>query len=140
MTSDQAVRFVQAFRGDDWYVSLEAAVEAVRRRGMFNVIHVPSGLKADILVSRGTAHDSARFSRVRKILMPDGREDPFASPEDVILKKLKFFRDGGSSNHFRDIHSMIAGQGVETLDRCYLKTWAAELRVVAQLDQVKLRV
>ncbi len=61
----------------------EAAVDAARRRGMFNVSHVPSGLKADVVVARGTAHDDARFARVRQITMPDGRGEPFASPEDV---------------------------------------------------------
>jgi hypothetical protein len=40
-----------AFVGDDWYVSTEAAVEAVRHHGMFNIIHVPSGLNADLIVA-----------------------------------------------------------------------------------------
>jgi hypothetical protein len=40
-----------AFVGDDWYVSTEAAVEAVRHHGMFNIIHVPSGLKVDLIVA-----------------------------------------------------------------------------------------
>jgi hypothetical protein len=40
-----------AFVGDDWYVSTEAAVEAVRHHGMFDIIHVPSGLNADLIVA-----------------------------------------------------------------------------------------
>jgi len=57
----QAHEVAAAFTGDAWYVSLEAAVDAARRRGMFNVIHVPSGLKVDLIVTPATptaTHDS----------------------------------------------------------------------------------
>lgn len=104
---------------------------------MFIVIHVPSGLKADLVVARETAHDAARFARVRRIEMPGGRVEPFASPEDVILKKLEFFREGGSSKHLRDIASMIAVQGAESLDWRYVEDWAGRLGVTSELDLVR---
>jgi hypothetical protein len=104
---------------------------------MFNVIHVPSGLKADIVVSSGSAHDESRFRRVRLIAMPDGRREPFASPEDVILKKLEFFREGGSSKHLRDIASMISVQGSQSLDWRYLDEWSMRLGIVAELERVR---
>jgi len=137
MDERQAALFASSFVGDEWYVSAEAAVDAARRRRMFNVIHVPSGLKADIVVARGTAHDDARFSRVRRIQMPDGRSEPFASPEDVILKKLEFFREGGSSKHLRDIASMIAVQGADSLDWRYLDVWAERLGIVSEFERVR---
>jgi len=137
MDERQATLFANSFAGDEWYVSLDAALDAVRRRGMFNVIHVPSGLKADVVVAGETAHDVARFARVRRIGMPDGRLEPFASPEDVILKKLEFFRAGGSSKHLRDIASMIAVQGTEALDWAYLDEWAMRLGVTAELARVR---
>jgi hypothetical protein len=104
---------------------------------MFNVIHVPSGLNADLIVARDTLHDAARFGRVRRIEMPDGRVEPFASPEDVILKKLEFFREGGSPKHLRDIASMIAVQGAEALDWAYLDEWAMRLGVTTELARVR---
>lgn len=137
MDEQQAAKFAAGFTGDDWYASVEAAVDAARRRGMFNVIHVPSGLKADIVVARGTAHDEARFARLRFIRMPDGRSEPFASPEDVMLKKLEFYREGSSSKHLRDIASMIAVQGEAALDWVYLEHWAERLGVSAELDRVR---
>lgn len=36
--------------GGDFYVSLEAAIEAVSSRSMFNVIHLESGFKVDFIV------------------------------------------------------------------------------------------
>lgn len=137
MDERQAALFAASFIGDEWYVSVEAAVDAARRRTMFNVIHVPSGLKADIIVAPDSPHDHARFSRVRRITMPDGRSEPFASPEDVILKKLQFFREGGSSKHLRDIASMIAVQGEAAMDWRYLEEWAERLGIAAELDRVR---
>ena len=103
---------------------LVAAVEAVRRRGMCNVIHVgihvSSGLKADLIVAPADAFNESRFARVRPIQLSDGRLEPFATPEDVILKKLVFFREGGSEKHLCDIASMIAVQGSDALDWSYL--------------------
>lgn len=145
MVERQAALFASSFasdeggdqRSDDWYISVEAAVDAARRRAMFNVIHVPSGLKADIIIARESPHDHARFSRVRRITMPDGRSEPFASPEDVILKKLEFFREGGSSKHLRDIASMIAVQGEAAIDWRYLEVWAERLGVASELERLR---
>lgn len=137
MNEREARLFVNSFSGDEWYVSPEAAVDAARRRGMFNVIHIPSGLKADIIVARDSAHDAVRFARVRRLEMPDGRVEPFASPEDVILKKLEFFKEGGSSKHLRDIESMLAVQGAESLDWRYLEDWSARLGVLSQLARLR---
>ncbi len=137
MDEQTASEFAKSFSGDEWYVSVEAAVASARARGMFNVIHVSSGLKADIIISRGTEHDEARFARVRRIEMPSGRQEPFASPEDVILKKLEFFREGRSSKHLRDIRSMIAVQGVASLDWQYLEEWAQRLGISAELLHVR---
>lgn len=137
MDERQARLLAAAFPGEEWYASADAAADAVRRRGMFNIIHVPSGLKADIIVARGSAHDDARFARVRRIELPGGRLEPFASPEDVVLKKLEFFREGGSQKHLRDIASMIAVQGADSLDWRYLEDWASRLGVAAELDRVR---
>lgn len=128
-----------AFVGDDWYVSAEAAVDAVRRRGMFNIIHVPSGLKVDLIVAPNDPYDTARFARVRSIRMPDGRLEPFSSPEDVILKKLAFFRESGSDKHLRDIATIVAVQGAEALDWEYMALWAGRLGVEAEFERVRPR-
>jgi len=52
---------------DEWYVSEAAALDAVRRGSMFNIIHVPSGLKVDLIVASNSNFNASRFSRVRTI-------------------------------------------------------------------------
>src|SRR2546428_254678 len=49
------------FLAPDFYVSGEAAREAVETRGQFNIIHPASGLKIDIFVNRDTPYDRLRL-------------------------------------------------------------------------------
>ncbi len=137
LNEHQARCVAAAFTGDEWYVSEAAALDAVRRGSMFNIIHVPSGLKVDLIVASNSDFNASRFSRVRKIQIAGDCVEPFSSPEDVILKKLEFFRDGKSAKHLRDIASIIATQGSETLDWKYMQSWADRLGVSDELDQIQ---
>ena len=57
----------------------------------------------------------------------DFRKDVFSnSIEDIILKKMEFFREGGSDKHLRDIASMMKIE-CESLDREYIENWAEHL-------------
>ena len=50
----------------------------------------------------------------------------FASPEDVILKKLEYFREGGSEKHIGDIAGILKVQQ-ERIDRDYIAASARRL-------------
>lgn len=43
----------------------------------------------------------------------EGETIIFAPPEYVIVRKLQFFREGGSAKHLRDIQRMLASLGDE---------------------------
>ena len=45
-----------------------------------------------------------------------------APPECVIVRKLEFYREGGSEKHLRDIRSMLAVSG-DQIDRKELDEW-----------------
>ena len=45
-----------------------------------------------------------------------------APPEYVIVRKLEYYREGGSEKHLRDIRSMLAISG-EQLDRAAMTEW-----------------
>jgi hypothetical protein len=47
--------FIAAFPTDDFYVSQQAARQAIQRRGRFNIIHPASGQKADMIIARQDA-------------------------------------------------------------------------------------
>lgn len=117
-----------AFPADDFYLSKEAARDAVRRCGQFNLIHPASGLKVDFIVAAGSAFDRSRFARARRVRPAPDFTASFASPEDVILKKMQTYLDGGSDKHLRDIAGILAMSG-EALDREYLDEWASRLEL-----------
>ena len=65
------------------------------------------------------------------------REEPVrvAPPEYVIVRKLEFFREGGSEKHLRDIRSMQAVSG-EQIDREALNEWIQRQGVQAEWNRV----
>lgn len=61
-------------------------------------------------------------------MTPMGIEAWFSSPEDVILKKLDFFRQGASEKHLRDIAGILKVQG-EKIDQPYIDQWIEKLKL-----------
>ena len=94
--------------------------------GQFNILHPSSGLNIDVMVAEESSFNASRFDRLRLIPLAPGVTAAFASPEDVILKKLEYYREGGSDTHLRDIAGVIRIMGSE-LDHEYVEAWALRL-------------
>lgn len=118
--------FCRQFPGEDFHVSQDAASDAVRRHSQFNIIQPSSGLKVDVIVPQLSEFNRSRFARARRVQAGDGWGAAFSSPEDVILKKMEFFRGGGSDKHLRDITGVLKTSGSE-IDRAYIDSWATTL-------------
>ena len=101
-------------------------IEAIERRSQFNILHPASGLKVDVIVADESEFERSRFGRVRRLKTAPDIEVSFASPEDVIIKKLQYFREGGSEKHLRDIAGVVKVVG-EDLDRAYIERWVREM-------------
>jgi hypothetical protein len=120
--------------GPDFAVDDEALREAARLRRSWNIFHLPTGLKVDLMMRQDTPYDREAFSR-RKRFRIDVDMDPFIkSVEDSILKKLQWYLAGDrvSSTQWRDVVELIR-VNAPTLDRAYLERWAGELGVAADL-------
>lgn len=139
LSQKDAPRFCQQFPQPDWYVSEEAATQAVTRGGMFNIIHVFSGLKIDVAIAHDRPQDELRFHRRHRVTLEGGIGAWFASAEDVILSKLEFYREGGSEKHIRDISSMLKIAD-RPADMAYLEHWALRLGVHAEWQAIKERL
>jgi hypothetical protein len=120
--------FCAAFPEEDYYLSREAAREAARDRRQFNIIHFASGLKIDIIVPKADDFERSRQQRGRALDVGQDWKARFASPEDVILRKLQYYQMGGSEKHLRDIAGVFKIQG-SRLDLAYLAEWAERLGV-----------
>jgi hypothetical protein len=118
-----------AFRPDDFYVSEQAAQDAVLRRGQFNIIHPASGHKVDIIVARQDGWGRTQLARrERTLLLPD-LPGYAASREDVILGKLWYYTEGGSEKHLRDIAGILNASD-KPIDTSYIANWAERIGAV----------
>jgi hypothetical protein len=126
---NQVADFCDAFPAPEFYVSRPAAEAAVRRHHQFNIIHPSSGLKIVVIVASDSPFDRSRLRRGRRLSAGANLQVCFGSPEDVILKKLEYFREGGSEKHLRDIAGVLKVQG-QRVDRQYIVEWAGRLGVL----------
>jgi hypothetical protein len=123
---DRVADFCAGFPDDEFYINPTAVANAVRSRHQFNVLHPASGLKIDFIILTDSEFDRSRRGRGRMLAVLPDRTVSFASPEDVIVKKMLYYREGGSEKHLRDIAGVLRTQG-EALDRGYLQTWVDRL-------------
>lgn len=128
-----------AFPLPDYYVSPDAALQAVRTEGQFNVIHPASGNKVDLVIARQFSRDRTELARRRRVLILPDCEGYLAAPEDVILGKMESYRQGGSEKHLRDITGMLKVSG-KLIDRAYVDRWARELDVTDVWEAILRRV
>ncbi len=112
---EDAGRLVKAFPPEEFYCPPLEIIESERvrdQRGHFNLIHHETGFKADMyMAGRDELHEWG-LSRAAKVDI-EGCQVVFAPPEYVIVRKLQFFREGGSPKHLRDIGRMLIGLGDE---------------------------
>lgn len=127
-----------AFSSPDYYCPPVDVVDVEMARplhGHVNILHTPSALKADIyLAGEDPLHRWAL--PLRRRFEVGSREVWVAPPEYVILRKLLFFREGGSSKHVRDVRALLAAQG-EKLDRGTLERLADERGVRDLLAEIR---
>lgn len=99
-----------SFPEADFYCPPEEVLFAeIRRRAFahFILIHLETGLKADIYLEKGEAwHRWGLEHRRRENLFPDFAVW-IAPPEYVILRKLQYHLEGGSEKHIEDIRTML---------------------------------
>jgi hypothetical protein len=121
-----------------FFADLEDAEDAIRRGKAFNIFYAPSAFKFDIFPA--SAYPLAASELDRVVLIPNSglspEPIPFASPEDILLAKLNWFRLGGqiSEVQWRDILGLIRTRK-DTLDRGYLEEGAGVIGVRALLDR-----
>jgi len=116
-----------------FYVDLEVVQEAIQHRTSFNLIHLESLTKIDIFLLKPRSFDLQAFERTTSSGLENsvaGRQFQLASPEDTILNKLEWYRQGGeiSERQWTDVLGVLKVQS-KSLDRAYLLRWAAQLGV-----------
>jgi len=116
------------FPKDEFYISEEQVFDAIRIKGQFNIIQPSTGLKVDVIICKEDEFDNSRFERVKKVLPVEKMQANFSSPEDVIIMKMRYYKEGGSEKHIRDIVSMIKILGDE-IDKNYIVGWVGKFEI-----------
>lgn len=109
-----------------YYPSVEFVKEAIQRKSQFNIIHMGSGSKVDIIIKKSTKFGEIEFSRKMKVPFTADFDAYSASPEDIILSKMGFYHMSGSDKHIKDIVSMLIISGDE-IDQEYLVEWISKM-------------
>ncbi|MCE5185857.1 MAG: hypothetical protein LLF76_07000 [Planctomycetaceae bacterium] len=122
---------------DRFYFSEDAIREAHRINGSFNVIHLETAFKIDVFVRYDKPFDRQMFARRRKLLLDESfpKEFELVSPEDIVLLKLQWYKDGGcvSEKQWNDIQGVLKTQS-GGVDLVYLRQWAQTLSVGELLE------
>lgn len=133
LAPDAGHTMVGALRASGLYLPASDARQALEAGGSFNVLHLPSGGKVDLFV----VPDSDAFTRSRMARRVRagvlGVEAWIATPEDVILAKLRWRLQSRSEIQWRDCVEIAA---INDLDDGYMREWAAEIGVREDLAEL----
>jgi hypothetical protein len=109
LPASQIENLTKAFPADEFYCPPAEVIQVETRRdqrGHFNIIHLNSGYKADIYPSGRDPLNTWGFSRCKTVTL-EGEPMVVAPPEYVIVRKLEFYREGGSEKHINDVRAML---------------------------------
>lgn len=132
--SEDASR-LEAMLGREFMLNPDSMREAIRRRGMFNVIHASALIKVDFVLRKADAYRATEFERRRRVHVDDA-ELWMVTPEDLILSKLLWAKDSRSELQLNDVRSVIRIQH-GAIDWPYLEGWAERLTVAGLLQEVR---
>ena len=136
---DMAIGKVREFierLGADFEVDGDMLRDAILHGRSANVFYLPLVLKIDFFGHPHGPYDESEFSRSRPVAVRAGRTLIVKAPEDTVLRKMLWFREGGeaSDRQWRDILGVLrAQQG--SLDLAYLRNWAIRLALTDLLDR-----
>jgi len=124
-------KIINSFK-KDFYISEEAVSKAIKQRFTFNIIHYKSGLKIDFWLTKKNTQRIAEFKRRLKKKIFD-KQIYIISPEDLILEKLLWYKEGRSTRHLEDIEGILK---ISRPNLNYIKNWARQLSTIKILEEV----
>ena len=125
--------------GSDFEVDSVMLRDALSRGGSANIFYLPMVTKIDIFGRGNAPYDEVEFARRRRVkVRASGTELWIKSPEDTILRKLLWYREGGqvSEKQWRDVIQVLRIRGA-ALDTVFLDAWATRLGMEALLARAR---
>jgi hypothetical protein len=137
LTQESARRLAAAARGT-FYVPEQSMAEAVAAHSCFNLFHERFHMKVDLFVAGRSPLDHEELRRaVRLAPFEDApRTVSFAAPEVMVVRKLDWYRQGGSRSdrQWNDVLALLRVQSGR-LDAAWMTAMARELAVSDLLER-----
>ena len=108
-----------------YYCDEDAVKDAIKNKGMFNIIDHKSGYKADLIILKNEPYRLAEFERRKPVAFLNS-QIYLVSPEDLIISKLIWIQQSHSSLQMEDIKSLLELEG---LDTAYIRKWITALKI-----------
>jgi len=125
--------------GADFELDEDMLRDALLHARSANAFYLPTTTKIDFFGRGYDGFDAIEFERRQALAVKKTGELLFVkTPEDTILRKLLWYRDGGcvSDRQWRDVVSVLR-ISAKRLDNDYLVKWAGQLCVAALLTQAR---
>ncbi len=133
--------FRKIVEGEFYLPSADFLKKAIEDCASFNVIHLKTAMKVDIFILQKNdfAREEMKRRQRRTITKESGRSVFVATPEDIVLRKLLWYRKANQSSdrQWRDVLGVLKLQA-ERLDFHYLKSMATRLEVADLMDKALL--
>lgn len=103
-------KFIAAFPEEFYYCPPEEVIRIELSRTVFahfNLIQHETGLKADLYPDAQDELHAWAFQHRRRVQITPEQGLWLAPPEYVIIRKLEYFKEGGSQKHLTDIGKML---------------------------------
>jgi hypothetical protein len=115
----------------DFYIDADTVRAAIQNERDFNLMHLSSGIKVDLIVRKSSEYRLTEFAR-RERGTVGSVPTWIVSREDPILSKLVWSLDSGSDLQLRDVRQLLA----KSIDVDYLNRWASVLGVETPLREL----
>lgn len=137
-STDFAATEIARLLGPDFQLDEQVYFETITGTTRYVIRHRLSTFVVEFFLLSDDAHDHERFRRRRHVEIL-GRHVFVATPEDVVIAKLRWSDRGRRPKDREDAKSVVAAQA-ERLDWPYIRRWCAEHGTLELLEQIQREV
>lgn len=118
-----------------YYFDLNTALEASRRKDMFNILDMENGWKIDLIFEKPSPYHQQAFQR-RSAAEIERVAIFAATAEDIIISKLQWAKMGESSRQIEDVAGILKVR-LTLLDRAYIEKWIKDLALTSEWERAR---
>jgi hypothetical protein len=134
-TPAQLRGFIEALSSNEYYVDLDAALQAYNRQSLFNVIDLATGWKIDLIIRKSRAFSQEEFRRRQRVTLHSVALS-VATAEDVVIAKLEWAELAQSQRQIEDAAAILRARW-GSLDRTYVEKWIGKLGLKKEWDDAQ---